>query len=216
MMKRQITIATLTISILLLTVLPAFAASSSKAQSFTDVPSDIWYTEPVKWAIDQGVTNGTSPTTFSPNKTCTNAQVLTFIWRACKSPEPSISNPFKDISEDNYYYKAALWAYESKIVGQDYFQPHEPCSRSMAVTYLWKEAGCPIPLLSKNFTDVNPNSADAQAISWAVEAGITNGTSDLTFSPTLTCNHAQIITFLYRDLAEPQTGNDGSSLEIKT
>lgn len=213
-MKRKMICSVLVLS-LLIYLIPTSSAMQYANISFTDVTPGSWYAEPVKWAVAQGITTGTSQTTFSPDETCTNAQVLTFIWRACRSPEPSISNPFKDVSKSDYYYKAALWASESKMVEGDYFQPKKPCSRSLAVTYLWKEAGSPISLSSENFTDVSSNSAYAQAVIWAIEAGITNGTSDLTFSPEVACSRAQIITFLYRDLVEPQAENDGGSLEIK-
>ena len=181
--------------ITLLIIIPIeIDATTSK---FTDVSMGSWYAEPVTWAIEQGITSGTSATTFSPNETCTNAQVLTFIWRACGGPEPEGLNPFSDVKESNYYYKPALWAYERGIISGDDFQADKPCSRIMAVTYLWKEAGSPDALANINLTDVS--HGDEQAVSWAVDMGITAGTSDSTFSPETICTRAQIITFLYRD-----------------
>lgn len=177
----------------------AFAVSGTQ---FTDVAPGIWYADPVDWAIDQGITNGTTSTTFSPDSTCTNAQVLTFIWRACGEPEPTISNPFNDVTADQYYYKPALWAYEHDMVTGSNFQADKPCTRSMAVTYLWKQAESPYSAPDSRFTDVSTSSDYAQAVAWAVEVGITDGTSDSTFSPDTTCTRAHIITFLYRDLAE--------------
>lgn len=182
--------------------LPAGVAIHFKNSGFLDVPADGWYAEPVSWAVAQGITTGTSSTTFSPNETCTNAQVITFIWRACGEPEPIIDNPFDDISEDKYYYKAALWAYANEMVTDSSFQASKPCTRSMAMTYLWKEAGSPGVVLDSQFTDINDNDDCALAVAWALEAEITDGTSDSTFSPATTCTRAHIITFLYRTFGE--------------
>ena len=185
---------------LVLGIIPgtAFAASETP---FTDVAAGSWYAEPVAWGVEQGIANGTSPTTFSPNATCTNAQVLTFIWRACGEPEPTISNPFSDVTTDKYYYKPALWAYENNMVTGSNFQADKPCTRSMAVTYLWKQAESPYSAPDSRFTDVSTSSDYAQAVAWAVDLGITDGTGTSTFSPATTCTRAHIITFLYRDLA---------------
>lgn len=181
---------------------------------FTDVSPDSWYADPVTWAVAQGITTGTSSTTFSPDDICTNAQVITFIWRACGEPEPIIDNPFNDVSEDEYYYKAALWAYANEMVIDSSFQANTLCTRSMAMTYLWREAGNPGVPLTSVFSDVNANTDLAQSVAWAVEAGITDGTSDSTFSPETTCTRAHIITFLYRDLAESTTTDRDLKLEI--
>lgn len=190
--------------------------STPSVPTFTDVPPESWYTEPVVWAIEQGITNGTSATTFSPNDTCSNAQVLTFLWRACESPKPTISNPFSDVSERDYYYQAALWAYENEMVEGDIFQPDKPCSRSMAVTYLWREAGSPRTSSEHDFTDVGSDADYVHAVVWAVEMGVTNGTTETTFSPNTTCTRAQIITFLWRDLAEDLlSDSDFDHLDIK-
>lgn len=182
--------------------LPAGVAIHFKNSGFLDVPADGWYAEPVSWAVAQGITTGTSSTTFSPNETCTNAQVITFIWRACGEPEPIIDNPFDDISEDKYYYEAALWAYANEMVTDSSFQASKPCTRSMAMTYLWKEAGSPGVVLDSQFTDIKDNDDCALAVAWALEAEITDGTSDSTFSPATTCTRAHIITFLYRTFGE--------------
>lgn len=199
------------IVMLIVLTIPAAATVGNIATGFSDVPIGSWYANPVTWAINRGITNGTSSSTFSPEDTCTNAQVLTFLWRACGSIDPTITNPFRDISESDYFYKPALWAYEKDMVDGDYFRPNNPCSRSMAVTFLWKESGSPKTLPNLKFTDVSAN--DAQAVSWAVDMGITTGTSASTFSPESICNRAQIITFLYRELAE-NPGFDNNYLEI--
>lgn len=210
--KKQI--ITLLLSMVFLTTFTtSVLAAEPSSVGFTDVPSDSWCFKQVAWAIEQGITSGTSPTTFSPNSTCTNAQVLTFIWRACGSPDSSGNNPFEDIVGGSYYCKPALWAYENGMVSGGRFQPDKPCTRSMAVTYMWKQARCPKASAELNFVDVNANTDYAQAVAWALDMGITNGTSDTTFSPEDTCTRAQIITFLYRGLTE-NTELGGGYLDI--
>lgn len=178
--------------------------------NFTDVPSGIWYEEPVSWAVEEGITTGTSESTFSPDVTCSKAEILTFIWRAGGSKDPTISNPFTDISPSDYYYNAALWAYANEMVDGATFLPNTPCTRSMTVTYLWEKEGRPAPSASASFTDVGSNADYVQAVSWAVEQEITNGTSTTTFSPDEICSRAQIVTFLYRDVGNDEL--DGSTV----
>lgn len=170
------------------------------ATGFKDVALSSYYANPVIWAVKNGITSGTSTTTFSPNVTCTNAQILTFLWRANGSPEPKISNPFSNLTQDKYYYKAALWAYSNNMISGNTFDADTPCTRSRTVTYLWKCAGKPNSSKNTVFTDVSSSSDYAKAVSWAVNEGITAGTSQTTFSPNLTCTRAQIVTFLYRYL----------------
>lgn len=170
--------------------------------SFTDVPNDAYFAQPVKWAVEQGITVGTSDTTFSPYATCSKAQILTFLWRGNGSPEPTIDNPFSDVSEENYFYKAALWAFEKGMVTGGRFESSTPCTRAMTVEYMWKEAGSPAPAKAAVFTDLAADASYADAVAWAVEQGITAGTSDTTFNPANTCTRGQIATFLYRGQAE--------------
>ena len=168
--------------------------------TFTDVVSNAWYAEPIRWAIDHGVTAGTSDTTFSPAQTCTNAQILTFIWRAAGSPEPTIESPY-ELTGSEYYAKAVTWAYEQGIVGTATFDASMRCTRAMTVEYLWKQAGSPVATPYEKFIDVNSGADYAQAVAWAVENGVTAGTTDTTFSPQTTCSRAEIVTFLYRAAA---------------
>ena len=175
-------------------------------QAFKDVAGNAYYAEPVAWAVERGVTKGTSDTTFSPDSTCTRAQVVTFLWRAKGEPEPASSaNPFRDVPKDQYYTKAVLWAVENKITsgtGADTFSPNSGCTRAQVVTFLWRAAGQPEPASSANpFKDVPRDQYYTKAVLWAVEKGITKGTSADKFSPESTCTRAQIVTFLYRDLA---------------
>ena len=167
---------------------------------FTDVSANAYYADAVLWAVENGITSGTSATTFSPNNTCTTAQILTFLWRANGSPVVSGDNPFSDVSTGAYYYQAALWAREKGLIFGSAFNGDTPCTRAATVTYLWKLAGQPSAGAS-GFTDVPSSASYAQSVAWAVQEGITSGTSASTFSPNNTCTRAQIVTFLYRDMA---------------
>ena len=172
----------------------------SEQSRFTDVSSNSYYAVPVEWAVEQGITSGTSATTFSPDNTCTTAQILTFLWRAKGSPEPaSTTSAFADIQENDYFYKAALWARENGLVTGTAFDGDTPCTRYATVTYLWKLAGQPEPEGNNPFTDV---PSEVQPVVWAMEQEITAGTSATTFSPATTCTRGQIVTFLYRAYAE--------------
>ncbi len=171
--------------------------STNSDPVFCDVSDTAYYAEPVNWAIKHGITTGTTETTFSPDATCTKAQILTFLWRANGQPAPAVSNPFTDVSEGDYFYQAALWAYEKGLVEGGVFNESQPCTRAMTVTYLWKLAGSPEAMPS-SFSDVDSTAEYAAAVAWAVSEGITNGTSETNFSPLATCTRAQIVTLLYR------------------
>ena len=173
--------------------------------SFTDVPAGAYYADTVKWAVAEGITSGTSPTTFSPNNGCTRAQMVTFLWRAAGSPEPeSDYGPFRDVPKDAYYRKAVLWAAGEGITSgtsPTTFSPNAAVTRAQTVTFLWRWDGEPEADQRSGFRDVPTGQYYSQAVSWAVEAGITNGTGTTTFSPGQTCTRAQIVTFLWRDMA---------------
>ena len=119
----------------------------------------------------------------------------------------SMLNFFVDVPADAYYYDAVLWAAENGITGgvdDTHFAPNATCTRAQAVTFLWRAAGSPAPKSSENpFTDVKAGSYYYDAVLWAVENGITNGTSATTFSPNATCSRAQIVTFLWRSQKSP-------------
>lgn len=164
--------------------------------SFSDVASDAYYADSVSWAVEQGVTDGTSDTTFSPDRTCTRAQIITFLWRAAGSPEPAGVNAFVDVAADAYYAEATAWAAENDMASGEKFYPDAPCTREMAVEFMWKHAGSP-SAVPADFADISSGAVD-----WAVANGVTDGTSDTTFSPDDTCTRGQIVTFLYRAFAE--------------
>ena len=167
---------------------------------FDDMKDDKqFYFEPVYWAVEKGVTKGTSEKLFSPNDSCTRAQVVTFLWRAAGEPEPAETvNPFQDA----YYSKAVLWAVEKGITkgtSADAFSPEATCTRAQIVTFLYRSAGSP-ELAKKEdpFKDVAEGEYYADAVAWAVENGITTGKSPETFAPEATCTRAEVVTFLYR------------------
>ena len=171
--------------------------------SFSDVTADAWYANTVSWAVKEGITSGTSSTTFSPAKTCTTAEILTFLWRAAGSPEPTVENPFSDVTPDSWYLTPALWAYEQGLVSGDQLQGDKPCTRSDTMVFFWKLAGAP-EMEAPNFTDVDPDADYAQAVAWAVEEGVTSGTGTNTFSPDMICNRSQIVTFLYQQFGKTE------------
>lgn len=165
-------------------------------------PSDYFY-KPVLWALKYEITNGVSATQFGPNDSCTRAQIVTFLWRSLSCPEPNSSkNPFTDIEEDSYYYRAVLWAVERGItngISATEFAPDATCTRAQAVTFLHRTLNKPNVSHSNNpFTDVTKTAYYYDAVLWAVERGITNGVTSTEFAPDQTCTRAQIVTFLYR------------------
>ena len=174
---------------------------------FLDVSGDDYYDEAVSWAYQNGIASGTGNNTFSPDKTCTREQVVTFLWRAFGCPEPTITaNPFRDVPNYAYYAKAVLWALEQGITtgkSRTKFGVGDPCTRAQAVTFLWRAEGNPEPSSCQNpFTDVSETSYFYTAVLWALAKGVTRGTSASTFSPSKTCTRGEVVTFLYRDLAE--------------
>ena len=127
--------------------------------SFRDVKQSDYYYDAVKWAVEKGITEGTSTETFSPHASCTRAQTVTFLWRAAGSPEPTGTvNPFSDLSPNAYYYKAVLWAVENGITqgtSTDTFSPDATVTRGQTVTFLHRAAGAPSHGGNAAFLDIN-------------------------------------------------------------
>ena len=174
---------------------------TEQVMGFTDVPANSWYAGAVAWAVEQGITSGTSDTTFSPNVSCTRAQMMTFLWRASGSPKATGVNPFIDVSADAYYYDAVLWAAEKGITSgttATTFSPDTTLTRSQTVTFLWRANGSPV-VSGGSFGDVAADAYYANAVAWAVFEGITSGTGGNNFNPDADCTRAQIVTFMYRD-----------------
>ncbi|WP_409968900.1 S-layer homology domain-containing protein [Bengtsoniella intestinalis] len=169
---------------------------------FIDVDEDVYYYDAVVWAVENGITSGTTDTTFSPNNTCTRAQAVTFLWRAAGEPEATMDNPFSDLDATAYYYDAVLWAVENGITtgySDGTFRPDTTCNRGAIVTFLYRLAGEPV-VTGETLSDVAEGAYYYDAVLWAVENGITTGYSDGTFQPATTCNRGAIVTFLYRYL----------------
>lgn len=174
--------------------------------TFSDVPEGAYYTDAVAWAVEKGVTSGTSGTTFSPNADCTRAQIVTFLWRAAGSPAPkSKESAFTDVVAGSYYETAVQWAVENGITSgtsATTFSPNATCTRAQTVTFLWRSQKSPADGAANSFTDVADGTYYTDAVKWAVKNGITSGTSTTTFSPNADCSRAQIVTFLYRCLGK--------------
>lgn len=176
-------------------------ALGNSSLPFNDVTVRDYFYDAVKWAVDRGITSGTSRYTFSPDAPCTRAQVVTFLWRAAGCPQPtSKSNPFTDVRADDYFYTAVLWAVENGITNgtsAKTFSPDATVTRAQVVTFLWRANGQPAAGNS-GFADVSADKYYATAVAWAVFQRITTGTGFGVFSPDAACTRAQIVTFLYR------------------
>ncbi len=180
--------------------------SPAAENPFTDVPTDKYYHDPVLWAYENGITTGATATTFNPSGNCTRGQIVTFLWRAAGCPEPtSNNNPFTDVDSDDYFYKAVLWAVETGVTTgatKTTFNPKGACNRGQVVTFMWRAQGKPAISSTENpFDDVPEEKYYHDAVLWAVESGITNGSSATKFAPNSTCTRGQIVTFLYRGYA---------------
>lgn len=175
------------------------------ANPFTDVKPGKYYYDAVQWAVRNQVTNGVDETHFAPSGTCTRGEIATFLWRAAGSPEPQgTRSPFVDVTEGSYYTKAVLWAAEAGITnGTDaaHFRPGAPCTRGQVACFLYRFRGW----TSKGenpFRDVSQGSYYYEAVLWAAEAGITNGTDPSHFSPQQRCSRGEIVCFLFRLMKE--------------
>ena len=181
-------------------VTPEPEPTPEETVKFSDVSTSAYYYDAVKWAVENGVTNGVSATLFAPYEPCTRGQIVTFLWRAAGSPEPKTASSFADVPASAYYAKAVAWAVENGITNgmtETTFAPDATCTRGQSVTFLHRvlkgtASG------SANFTDVKSDAFYADAINWAVANNVTNGTSNTTFSPNADCTRAEIVTFLYR------------------
>ena len=169
---------------------------------FVDVATGSYYEDAVDWAVENGITQGTDDTHFSPDGICTRAQAVTFLWRAAGSPEPETrAMPFTDVPVGSYYYDAVLWAVENGITkgtSDTTFSPNMTCTRAQIVAFLWRSEKSPAAGTANPFADVKSTAYYAGAVLWAVKENITKGTTSTTFSPNADCTRAQIVTFLWR------------------
>lgn len=195
----------LTALVLILMCLVHLCAPALAASGFWDVPSDAYYANAVRWAVNHNpvVTNGTSAGQFSPNIACTRAQAVTFLWRAMGCPRAVMQYcPFTDVERSSWYDQAVMWANEKQITtgtSASRFSPKSYCTRAQIVTFLWRAMGRPgYSARTCPFSDVSSGSYYYHAVMWAVEKGITTGMSAGKFAPNSYCTRAQIVTFLYR------------------
>ncbi len=173
---------------------------------FADVSEGSFYGKSVLWAVEKGITNGTSATTFNPDGKLLRGQFVTMLWRAAGSPEPvSNVNPFTDVTKSDFCYKAVLWAVENGItngLSATKFGPAALCSRAQVVTFLWRAMGQPDSKAAVSFADAQNNQFYTTALAWAVENGISNGISATEFGVSVICSRAQVVTFLYRAMVK--------------
>lgn len=187
------------------TVAATFKASAPTGKNpFIDVPAGSYYEDAVVWAVEKGITSGTSAVTFDPNGNCTRAQAVTFLWRAAGSPAPKTKvMPFTDVPSGSYYYDAVLWAMEQGITkgtSDTMFSPDATCTRAQIVTFLWRANGSPAVSGNSAFTDVAADAYYAAAVKWAEKNGVTGGIGGGLFGSNNNCTRAQIVTFIYRSV----------------
>ena len=176
----------------------------TRENPFTDVPEGSFYIDPVLWALEKGITNGATETTFNPTGDLLRAQVVTMLWRHAGSPVVDIVNPFTDVKEGEWYYNAVLWAYSEGITAgtsATTFNPTGKTNRAQAITFLWRYLDEPEADTENPFEDVNTNEWYGKAVLWAVANGVTEGMSENQFGVSINCNRAHMVTFLYRALA---------------
>ena len=169
---------------------------------FTDVPSGAYYEEAVLWAVGEGVTSGTSATTFTPDGSCTRAQAVSFLWRIAGRPAPKTGTmPFADVKTGAYYYDAVLWAMENGITygtSAVAFSPDATCTRAQIVSFLYRYVGSPAVQSGAVFSDVGASAYYADAVVWAATSGVAAGIGGGKFAPDQNCTRAQIVSFIYR------------------
>ena len=189
------------------TIEAIFMKSNGNPQTgvFVDVAEGSYYEEAIDWAVEKGVTNGVSSNMFAPNDPCTRAQIVTFLWRAAGSPAPKSMSSFTDVPADAFYAKAVAWAVENGITsgtGESKFSPNATCTRAQAVTFLYRASGSPAVSGSAEFSDVSATAFYADAVAWAAKKGITTGIGGGLFGSDNDCTRGQIVTFLWRAMAE--------------
>ena len=183
-------------------ITPSFVKQAEEpSRVFVDVKTGDYFYDAVQWAVEKGITNGTSAETFSPEDPCTRAQIVTFLWRAAGSPVVNYAMDLSDVAGDAYYAEAVRWALSEGITtgtSADQFSPDATCTREQAVTFLYRAAGSPAVSGESAFEDVGADAYYARAVAWAAQNGVTTGISQALFGTGSDCTRAQIVTFLYR------------------
>ena len=193
-----------------------FAGGSGALARFYDVYIDNYFAPAVGWAAECEVTDGTAPAAFTPNKVCTRAQTVTFLWRAAGSPKPEgEAVPFTDVPAGSYYADAVRWAVARGItdgVDKTHFAPNASVTRAQIVTFLWRLEKEPAPGESTPpFKDVPAARYFAAPVAWAAEQGITDGVEPGLFKPNQACIRCQIVTFLFRAIGYAGVAPKGES-----
>ena len=182
-----------------------FMEDNSVLNFFYDVPNDAYYYEAVKWAAENGITDGIGNSLFAPNQPCTRAQIVTFLWRAAGSPVVNYRMPFTDVDEGAYYAEAVRWAASTGIVTgltETTFGTDSVCTRAQAAAMIYRCAQAQGKgftgawMFHLPFTDV-PEWA-YESVAWCYMNGVTTGVNETAFAPGNDCTRAQIVTFLWR------------------
>lgn len=205
-MKKRILTLSLALIFTLALFIPAYAAESETlaSQGFDDIAPGSWCDEAARWAVEKGITNGTGGNNFSPTRTCSRAEIITFLWRAAGAPV-GFDVGYSDVPDDAYFTSAAAWCKAKQLITDDAFDGNADCTRADVVTYLWTLAEQPpapykYAVLNHHtlFEDIDANGELIDPVLWAVAYDITTGTSETTFSPDNTCTRGEIVTFLQR------------------
>ena len=183
------------------TVSAVFQAEGAEPLHFDDVAEDAWYHDSVYWAAGEGVAQGKDEHIFTPEDISSRGELITFLWRAAGKPESTIANPYTDVSESDECYQAVLWATEQGITvgtAEGEFSPHAAVTRAQMVVFIYRAEQAEPVDVENPFTDVEADAYYYDAVLWAVDKGVTVGTSATTFSPNMACTRAHAVTFLYR------------------
>ena len=165
---------------------------------FSDVMSNDDFARAVPWAVENGIAEPSSKTTFSPNEPCTRGQVVEYIYRWQGSPKASGKNPFKDVKSKDSFYDAVRWASKNGFIEGKTFNGNAPCTRGDALEILYKCSGSMSMIDIDKFTDVPRSSKYQQPVSWAYYCAIAKPTTKTTFEPESVCTKGQIVTFIYQ------------------
>ncbi|MBR4425596.1 MAG: S-layer homology domain-containing protein [Oscillospiraceae bacterium] len=175
---------------------------SGEPVHFDDVPEDAWYHDAVYWAAGEGVAQGKAENTFAPEDISSRGELITFLWRAAGKPATTLTeNPYGDVSERDACYEAVLWATEQGITvgtGEGEFNPNAAVTRAQMVEFIYRAEKAEPVDVENPFTDVDAADYFYDSVMWAVETGVTVGTSATTFDPNMACTRAHAVTFLYR------------------
>ncbi len=188
-------------------VLPAnqISADGYVACIFDDVSAGDYFYDPVVWALENGVTAGTSKTEFSPEATCTRGQVLTFLWRAMGYLSGDEKISFSDVNPDDYYYNAVCWAVENGITAgtsETTFSPNDTCNSAQIITFIWRAMGEKFASAAGTIAEGYEKDAYYKdAVAWADSQDVLSGTQNA-FAPENDAMRADVVTYLYRILKD--------------